>query len=80
MYEIPSTMSGQGTQSGANQSYIINVNASTDQGRDFATNAINQAFSQMPQASSGVTMTMNIKDSSSNISTRDIASYVSSML
>lgn len=80
MYEIPSTMSGQGTQSGANQSYIININASTDQGRDFATNAINQAFSQMPQASSGVTMTMNIKDSSSNISTRDIASYVSSML
>lgn len=80
IYEIPSTMSMQGVQSGANQSYIINVNASTDKGRDFATNVINQAFANMPQGAGGNTMTMNIKDSSSNIGYSDIASYVSDML
>ena len=80
IYEIPSTMSMQGVQSGANQSYIINVNASTDKGRDFATTAINQAFANMPQSAGGNTMTMNIKDSSSNIGYSDIASYVSDML
>jgi len=80
IYEIPSTMSMQGVQSGANQSYIINVNASTDKGRDFATNVINQAFANMPQSAGGNTMTMNIKDSSSNIGYSDIASYVSDML
>ena len=81
MYEIPSTMAGQGTASGANQSYIININASTDQGRDFGENAIRQAFANMPQTSNGgVNMTMNIKDSSSNIDFRDVANYISTNL
>lgn len=81
MYEIPSTMAGQGTASGANQSYIININASTDQGRDFGENAIRQAFANMPQTSKGgVNMTMNIKDSSSNIDFRDVANYISTNL
>lgn len=79
MYEIPSTMSGQGVQSGANQSYIINVNASTDRGRDFATNAINQAFANIGGSNNG-SMVMNIKDSSSNIGFGDIARYVGDML
>ena len=62
------------------QSYIINVNASTSRGRDFATAAINQAMASMQQTSNGNQMTMNIKDSSSNIGFGDIANYVSGML
>lgn len=80
MYEIPSTMAGQGTRSSANQSYIINVNASTDQGRDFATAAINQAFANIPRSGGGINMTMNIKDSSSNIGFGDIANYIQNMM
>ena len=80
MYEIPSTMSGQGTQSGANQSYIINVNASTDKGREFATTAINQAFANIGGAKGNGSMVMNIKDSSSNIGFGDIARYVGSII
>ena len=73
-------MSGQGTQSGANQSYIINVNASTDKGREFATTAINQAFANIGGAKGNGSMVMNIKDSSSNIGFGDIARYVGSII
>ena len=79
MYELPSVMPN--VQSGNNAGYIINVNASTDRGREFATDAINNAMSRMNLSQGGNTsMTMNIKDSASNISYSNIASYVSSML
>ena len=80
MYEIPSTMPSGVMGKTQPQSYIINVNASTSRGRDFATQAINQAMASMPQTSNGNQMTMNVKDSSSNISFGDIGNYVSSML
>lgn len=79
MYSIPSTMPSAGGNSQP-QSYVINVNASTDRGRDFATQAINQAMSRFPQTAGGNRMTMNINDSSSSIGMGDISSYVSSML
>ena len=79
MYELPSVMPN--VQSGNNAVYRINVNASTDRGREFATDAINNAMSRMNLSQGGNTsMTMNIKDSASNISYSNIASYVSSML
>lgn len=80
MYEIPSTMPAGVGGSSAHQSYIININASTSRGRDFATAAINQAMQRVPQQNGGNTMTMNIKDSSSNIGYSDIANYISNML
>ena len=81
MYEIPSTISADTVPSVNNkQSYIININASTDKGRDFATTAINQAMSSVPNNTGNVSMTMNVKDSSSNMSYSDIASYVQNML
>ena len=81
IYEIPSTVPNvAGLGHSQPQSYIININASTSRGRDFATNAINQAMAQMPQTAGGNQMTMNIKDSSSNIGFGDIRDYISSML
>lgn len=80
MYEIPPSMPSGALGRTQPQSYIINVNASTSRGRDFATQAINQAMASMPQTSSGNQMTMNIKDSSSSIGFGDIANYVSGML
>ena len=80
MYEIPSTMPSGPLGRTQPQAYIINVNASTDRGRDFATQAISQAMAGMPQTSNGNQLTMNVKDSSSNISFGDIGNYVSSML
>lgn len=81
MYEIPSTISAGAAPSVNNkQSYIINVNASTDRGREFAETAINQAMSSVPNNSGNVSMTMNVKDSSSNMTYSDIASYVQNML
>lgn len=79
MYSIPSTMPSAGGNSQP-QSYVINVNASTDRGRDFATQVINQAMSRFPQTSGGNRMTMNINDSSSSIGMGDISGYISSML
>lgn len=79
IYEMPSAVPSATTKSQP-QSYIINVNASTSRGRDFATAAINQAMASMQQTSNGNQMTMNIKDSSSNIGFGDIANYVSGML
>ena len=78
MYSIPSTSPTAGKSQP--QSYIINVNASTSRGRDFATTAINQAFASMRGVPAGNQMTMNIKDSSNNIGFGDIANYVSGML
>lgn len=80
MYEIPSTMGTPGNAGGANQSYIININASTDRGRDFVETALKQAFSAMPHKEQGMNMTMNIKDSSSNIGYSDIVSQFKDML
>ena len=79
MYEIPSTMTSP-NDPGAKQSYIININASTSRGRDFAETAIKQAFASVPNNNQGINMTMNIKDSSSNIGYSDIASQVAEML
>jgi hypothetical protein len=80
MYELPSTISDGAFSNTSNQGYIINVNASTSEGREFAENAINQAFANNQATNKNNSITMNIKDSSSNISYRDIASYISSML
>lgn len=78
IYEIPSA--APATTKSQPQSYVINVNASTSRGRDFATTAINQAFARMQGVPAGNQMTMNIKDSSSNIGFGDIGNYISSML
>ena len=80
MYEIPPSMPSGALGRTQPQSYIINVNASTSRGRDFATQAINQGMASMPQTSNGNQMTMNIKDSSSSIGFGDISNYVASML
>ena len=80
IYELPSTISTGAFNNTANQGYIINVNASTSEGREFAENAINQAFAQNQATRNNNSITMNIKDSSSNISYSDIASYINNML
>lgn len=59
----------------APQGYIINVNASSDKGQDYISGLMQQTIrAQFPNQN--VSMTMNINDSSSNISFRDVANYL----
>lgn len=76
-YEIPNMMGDMMPQIGqqAPAGYIINVNASSGKGQDYISGLMQQALrSQFP--SQNISMTMNINDSSSNISLRDVASYL----
>ena len=76
-YEIPNMMGDMMPQIGqqAPAGYIINVNASSGKGQDYISGLMQQALrSQFPNQN--VSMTMNINDSSSNISLRDVASYL----
>lgn len=75
-YEIQSvgSMQPQINQQ-APQGYIINVNASSDKGQDYISGLMQQTIrAQFPNQN--VSMTMNINDSSSNISFRDVANYL----
>ena len=57
------------------QGYIINVNASSDKGQDYISGLMQQTIrAQFPNQN--ISMTMNINDSSSNISFRDVANYL----
>lgn len=59
----------------APQGYIINVNASSDKGQDYISGLMQQTIrAQFPNQN--ISMTMNINDSSSNISFRDVANYL----
>lgn len=59
----------------APQGYIVNVNASSDKGQDYISGLMQQTIrAQFPNQN--VSMTMNINDSSSNISFRDVANYL----
>lgn len=59
----------------APQGYIININASSDKGQDYISGLMQQTIrAQFPNQN--VSMTMNINDSSSNISFRDVANYL----
>ena len=59
----------------APQGYIINVNASSDKGQDYISGLMQQTIrAQFPNQN--VSMTMNINDSSSNVSFRDVANYL----
>lgn len=76
-YEIPNMMGDMMPQIGqqAPAGYIINVNASSGKGQDYISALMQQTFrSQFPNQN--ISMTMNINDSSSNISLRDVASYL----
>lgn len=76
-YEIPNMMGDMMPQIGqqAPAGYIINVNASSGKGQDYISGLMQQALrSQFPNQN--ISMTMNINDSSSNISLRDVASYL----
>lgn len=76
-YEIPNMMGDIMPQIGqqAPAGYIINVNASSGKGQDYISGLMQQALrSQFPNQN--ISMTMNINDSSSNISLRDVASYL----
>ena len=76
-YEIPNMMGDMMPQIGqqAPAGYIINVNASSGKGQDYISALMQQTLrSQFPNQN--ISMTMNINDSSSNISLRDVASYL----
>ena len=55
--------------------YVINVNASSGQGRRFLSQIMNKAFG-MVAPGQNVNMTMNINDDSSNIGFRDVVQYL----
>lgn len=59
---------------GPKQGYIININAQTQKGRDHATSAVHQAMSS--GFSSNVNIAMNINQSGSNITNRNIEAEV----
>lgn len=76
-YEIPNMIGDMMPQIGqqAPAGYIINVNASSGKGQDYISALMQQTLrSQFPNQN--ISMTMNINDSSSNISLRDVASYL----
>lgn len=80
-YDLPSLMGNMmpQVQSANPTGYIVNVNAASSQGQEFISHSINSALMQtIPQGN--INMTMNINDSSSNITVRDIAQYITSAL
>lgn len=78
-YEIQSVNMQPQIHQQAPQGYIINVNASSDKGQDYISGLMQQTMrSQFPNQN--INMTMNINDSSSNISFRDVASYLMSAI
>ena len=59
----------------APQGYVVNINASSSKGQDYISGLMQQTMrSQFPNQN--ISMSMNINDSSSNISFRDIANYM----
>lgn len=59
----------------APQGYVVNINASSDKDRDYISGLMQQTMrTQFPNQN--ISMSMNINDSSSNISFRDIANYM----
>lgn len=63
----------------APQGYVVNVNASSDKGQDYISGLMQQTMrAQFPNQN--ISMSMNINDSSSNISFRDIANYMQGMI
>lgn len=59
----------------APQGYVVNINASSDKDRDYISGLMQQTMrAQFPNQN--ISMSMNINDSSSNISFRDIANYM----
>lgn len=76
-YEIPNMIGDMMPQIGqqAPAGYIINVNASSGKGQDYISGLMQQAL-RLQFPNQNISMTMNINDSSSNISLRDVASYL----
>lgn len=86
-YEIPD-MSAQyaagapGAQP-SSPAYFINVNASSSAGQDNLNSIIQQAFKNVGTTNMGsapkMNLTMNVNNSASNISSRDLANYISTL-
>jgi hypothetical protein len=78
-YEIPNLMSqytAPNNYQHTNQSYLVNINADTDRGQEYVQQAMYAAFQKQSGMQGNINMTMNIKDTSSNISPRDMVSYL----
>ena len=74
-YDIPDMSYPTQIQQQAPGGYVINVNASSGQGRRFLSQIMNKAFG-MVAPGQNVNMTMNINDDSSNIGFRDVVQYL----
>ncbi len=82
-YEIPNLMSQYSSPQSFqhnNQSYLININADTEEGQEYVQQAMYSAFQKQPNMSGNINMTMNIKDSSHNLTPSDMLNYITNSL
>ena len=76
LYEIPALADeGLSVMPSTSGGYVININANTEQGREHVQEAIEQALAQSYN-STNINVSMNIRDSSGNITDRNIEEII----
>lgn len=69
---------GLSAKQGSGNGYVVNINAKSNQGRDHAVNAIQEALSS--GTSSSINVSMNINDNYGNINDRDLERALAGVL